>query len=78
MTGGELQLAVGIIEVLVKAMPGIIAVGANLIDTIRSNGDLTDEQKADLVARVTATRAAVAAYQPRPSPPVPDPEPTAR
>lgn len=82
MTGDQLRLAVMVAELLAKLLPGAIQIGANLIDAIRSNGDLSDEQKADLVARVTATRAAVAAYEPRPhagSPSVgaPEPKPTA-
>lgn len=76
MTGSELRLVVMVVEFLMQVGPGLVEVGANLIAAIRSNGDLTDEQKADLVARVTATRVKVAAYQPRPTPP--DPKPTAR
>lgn len=82
MTGSELQLVVGLVELLVKVMPGIVEVGANLIDAIRLNGDLTPEQKSSLIARVTATRAAVRAYEPRPHPgspsadDVPEPKPT--
>jgi len=48
-------------------------VAPHIIDAIKSHGELTPEQKADLIARVTATRAAVAAYEPRP---LPDAKPT--
>jgi hypothetical protein len=74
MPAAVLQIIVFVVELAAKYGPGLIQVGENLFNAIASNGELTDEQKAELVARVKATRAAVAAYEPRP---VPDPKPTA-
>jgi len=82
MTGAEIQLAVSIIEFGAKLLPGAIEAGARLLNAITSSPELTDAQRAELVARVKATRAAVAAYEPRPhagspSADVPEPKPTA-
>jgi transcription elongation factor len=78
-----LQIIVFVVELAAKYGPGLIQVGENLFKAIESNGELSDEEKAELVARVRSTKAAVAAYEPRPhagSPTadIPDPKPTAR
>lgn len=72
------QLAVVVVELFAKYGPGLIEVGANLVHAIETHGELSEEEKAVLIARVKATRAAVAAYEPRPhagSPTVEMPEP---
>ena len=74
MPAAVLQIIVFVAELAAKYGPGLVQVGENLFRAIESHGELTDAEKADLVARVKATRAAVAAYEPRP---VPAPKPTA-
>lgn len=76
------QLAVTMVELFAKYGPGLIEAGANLVRAIESHGELTDDEKAALIARVKATRAAVASYEPRPHPgspsvDAPEPKPTA-
>ena len=71
MNGATLELIVYVAELVARLLPGAIQIGESLVDAIRGNVDLTDDQKSALVARVTATRAAVAAYRPLP------PKPTA-
>ena len=63
-----ITLVVQFIELAAKVVP-------HIVDAIQSHGELTDEQKAALTARVKATRAEVATYEPRP-PPDPSPTPT--
>lgn len=76
MPAAVLQIIVFVVELAAKYGPGLLHVGENLINAIKSHGDLSDEEKATLVARVDATRAEVAGYEPRPAP-IPDPKPTA-
>lgn len=76
MPAAVIEILVIAAELAAKYGPGLVEVGANLIDAIESHGDLSDEEKGRLIARVKATRAAVAAYRARPTPP--DPKPTAR
>lgn len=76
MPAAVLQIIVFVVELAARYGPGLITVGENLVKAIQSHGELSDEEKANLVARVEKTRAAVAAYEPRPSPPLPDPPPT--
>lgn len=79
MPGFLVQLAVTLVELFAKYGPGLVEAGCNLVRAIESHGELSDDEKAALVARVKATRAAVAAYEPRPhagSPSVPEPVPT--
>lgn len=66
-----IELAVSMVELFAKFGPGLVESGVNLFNAINSNGELSDEQKAALIARVQATRAAVAAYEPRPQRPTP-------
>jgi hypothetical protein len=82
MTPSEINFAVSLLEVAAKLLPGAIEAGARLLNAITSSGELSDEQRAELVARVQSTRAAVAGYEPRPHPgspsaDVPEPKPTA-
>jgi len=72
-----LQLVVFAFEMAAKYGPGLLEVGENVIRAIESHGELSPEEKAALIARVRATRAKVAAYEPRPKP-IPDPDPTPR
>jgi hypothetical protein len=74
MTAADLQLAIAAAELAARLLPGIITIGENIYVAIQSHGELTPEQKAALRARVEATAALVAAYQPRP-PPDPDATP---
>lgn len=73
MPAAVLQIIVFVVELAAKFGPGLLHVGENLINAIASHGELSDAEKADLIGRVKATRAAVAAYEPLP---VPDPKPT--
>jgi hypothetical protein len=75
MTAADLQLAIAAAELAARLLPGIVSIGRNIYDAIASNGELSDEQKAALRARVEATAALVAAYQPRP---IPAPDATPR
>lgn len=83
MDASLLKLIVFIVELVAQLLPGALQVGESLFRAIESNGDLSDAEKADLTRRVRATKAAVAAYEPRPhagSPSVddiPEPPPTA-
>lgn len=82
MSADVLRLIVFVVELVAKLLPGAISVGQRLFDAIDSHGDLSDDEKAALKARVKATGAAVAAYEPRPHPgsptlDVPEPKPTA-
>lgn len=74
MTSNDLQLAVAAAELAARLLPGVIQIGANIIDAIQGCDDMSDADKAALVARVTKTAGLVAAYEPRP---IPDPPPTA-
>lgn len=79
MNGVTLELVVTVAELVARLLPGAISLGEQLIDAIRGNGELSEERKAALIARVQTTRAAVAAYEPRPhsgSPSVTEPAPT--
>lgn len=76
MPAPVLQFLMLVADLAAKYGPGLLEVGENLIKAIESHGDFTPEEKAALLARVRATRAAVAAYEPRPEQ-LPDPKPTA-
>lgn len=68
MTAADLQLAIAAAELAARLLPGVITIGRNVYDAIASNGELSDEQKAALRARVEATATEAAAYRPRPPP----------
>lgn len=67
MNGAMLELVVYVAELVARLLPGAIQIGESLVDAIRGNVDMTDEKKAALIARVAATRAAVADYEPKQS-----------
>lgn len=69
MPAAVLQIVVFVVELAAKYGPGLLQVGENLFKAIESHGELTAEEKAVLIARVTATRAAVKDYEPRPTRP---------
>lgn len=58
MTAAEIELAVQLVELAAK-------LGVSLYEAIAAHGELSAEQKAALVARVKAARAAATAYAPR-------------
>ena len=64
-----IQLAVTVIDLFARYGPGLVEAGSNLARAIESSADLTDDEKAALIARVQAARAAVAAYEPLPPKP---------
>lgn len=68
MPAAVMQIIVFVVELAAKYGPGLLHVGENLVNAIQSHGELTEAEKADLVARVKATRAAVASYEPIPPP----------
>lgn len=68
MPAVAIQIIVFAVELAAKYGPGLVQVGVNLFKAIEANGDLSDAEKADLVARVKSTGAAVAAYEPIPEP----------
>lgn len=68
ISANDLQLAVAAAELAARLLPGAIEIGANLVNAIRSCAELSDEDKAALVARVEKTQAAVRAYRPLPHP----------
>lgn len=59
MTPEVLRALVALVELAAQVAP-------HIVDAIKAHGELSDEQKTDLIARVNATRAAVRDYQPTP------------
>lgn len=66
MTGVELIAAVGAIVGLVGQVPSLVQSFEELIALIKGHGELTPEQRAELLGQLASVAAKVAAYRPRP------------
>ena len=71
------MIPTSVLQALAELVELAIQVAPHIADAIKANGELSDAQKADLIARVTSTRAAVIADRPEAVPMLPEPPPTA-
>jgi hypothetical protein len=66
MTAAALLQFVPLIIQAVQAIPALVSSIEHVVQLVKNHGELTDAQKADLLAQLASTAVAVAAYQPRP------------
>ncbi len=66
MTAAALLQFVPLFIQAVQAIPSLVASIEHVVQLVKNHGELSPEQKADLLAALASTAAKVAAYQPRP------------
>lgn len=65
MTGTELIAAISAIVALAQQVPSLVQSFQELVALVKGHGELSADQKIELISALASTAARVAAYRPR-------------